>query len=138
MKTKCSAITDEEGKTIHLHLGKDTVIPGLPGATFKPGDRVQSQRYAGWARQIRPPHPVTHRPMDSMVVFLSWLPSHVTKDQVAFRLGLHGPYQSLELFEGSDGLVARVEMKTPTQALASDDHASQLLGRQDADSGHWS
>ena len=54
--------------------------------------------------------------MDSTVVFLSGLPSHVTKDQVAFRLGLHGPYQSLELFEGSDGLVARVEMKTPTQA----------------------
>ena len=54
--------------------------------------------------------------MNSTVVFLSGLPSHVTKDQVAFRLGLHGPYQSLELFEGSDGLVARVEMKTPTQA----------------------
>jgi hypothetical protein len=54
--------------------------------------------------------------MDSIVVFLSGLPSQVTKDQVAFRLCLHGPHQSLELFEGSEGLVARVEMKTPTQA----------------------
>jgi hypothetical protein len=54
--------------------------------------------------------------MDSTVVFLSGLPSYVTRDQVAFRLCLYGPYQSLELFESNDGLVARVDMKTPTQA----------------------
>lgn len=54
--------------------------------------------------------------MVGTVVFLSGLPSHVTKDQLAFKLCLYGHYQSLELFEGSDGPVARVEIKSPTQA----------------------
>jgi hypothetical protein len=54
--------------------------------------------------------------MVGTVVFLSGVPSHVTREQLAFKLCLYGHYQSLELFEGSDGLVARVEMKTPVQA----------------------
>jgi hypothetical protein len=54
--------------------------------------------------------------MNSTVIFLSGLPSHVTKDQLAFKLCLYGHYHSLELFEGIDGLVARVETKTAIQA----------------------
>jgi hypothetical protein len=76
--------------------------------------------------------------MNSTVVFLSGLPSHVTKDQVAFRLCLYGPYQYLELFEGIDGLVARVEMKTPIQAQLLMTRPAQLLGCREADSCHWS
>ena len=48
-------ITDEEGKTIHLHLGKDTVIPGLPGAKFKPGDRIEANVTPdGHAKSVHP------------------------------------------------------------------------------------
>jgi hypothetical protein len=64
--------------------------------------------------------------MNSTVIFLSGLPSHVTKDQLAFKLCLYGHYHSLELFEGIDGLVARVE--DGHTGSASDDQASQLLG----------
>ena len=48
-------ITDEEGKKIHLHLGKDTVIPGLPGAKFKPGDRIEANVTPdGHAKSVHP------------------------------------------------------------------------------------
>ncbi|MBD0306091.1 MAG: hypothetical protein ICV76_06015 [Nitrospiraceae bacterium] len=35
-------IKDRSGKEIHLHVGKDTKIPGLPGAKFKSGDEVEA------------------------------------------------------------------------------------------------
>ena len=48
-------ITDEEGKKVHLHLGKDTVIPGLPGAKFKPGDRIEANVTPdGHAKSVHP------------------------------------------------------------------------------------
>lgn len=48
-------IKDSAGKTVHLHIGQDTVIPGLPGATFKAGDKVEAQVTPdGHAKVIRP------------------------------------------------------------------------------------
>ncbi|MER3423759.1 MAG: hypothetical protein C4293_11555 [Nitrospiraceae bacterium] len=35
-------IKDPRGREIRLHIGKDTIIPGLPGARFKPGDMVEA------------------------------------------------------------------------------------------------
>ena len=44
-----------EGKEIHLHIGKDTVIPGLKGATFQPGDKIVANVTTdGHAKSIRP------------------------------------------------------------------------------------
>jgi hypothetical protein len=43
------------GKAIHLHVGKDTVIPGLEGAKFMPGDKIVAEVTTdGHAKSIRP------------------------------------------------------------------------------------
>ena len=48
-------IKDSSGKEIHLHLGEDTKIPGLPGATFKPGDAIEATVTPdGHATSVRP------------------------------------------------------------------------------------
>jgi Cu/Ag efflux protein CusF len=50
-------IKDQSGKLIHLHMGKDTVIPGLPGAKFKPGDRIEaSVTTDGHAKSVQIPN----------------------------------------------------------------------------------
>ena len=48
-------IKDQAGKEIHLHAGKDTKIPGLPGAKFKSGDQVEATVTPdGYAASIHP------------------------------------------------------------------------------------
>ncbi|MGH7231969.1 MAG: hypothetical protein ACREJU_11520 [Nitrospiraceae bacterium] len=43
------------GKEIHLHIGKDTVIPGLEGAKFIPGDKIVAEVTTdGHAKSVRP------------------------------------------------------------------------------------
>lgn len=48
-------IKDPHGREIRLHVGKDTIIPGLPGARFKPGDTVEADITTdAHAKAVRP------------------------------------------------------------------------------------